>query len=81
MHVLERADPASRSRMGIAVDGSRHGAVGRNRIKRRVRMALRACEVGPGRDVVIRAGAEAGTLDFQKLVGNVREALTRTGAL
>jgi ribonuclease P protein component len=81
VHVVERPDPASRSRVGIAVDGSAGGAVARNRIKRRVRAAFLACEVGPGRDVVVRVGGQVGRVEFQKLVGNVREALTRTGAL
>ncbi len=62
------------ARVGLAVRvGS--GAVGRNRVKRRLREAWRASDVAPGFDVVIQAGDEAGTVGFEDLKAHVTDAV------
>ena len=73
--------PSDRSRLGLSVRGPVRGAVARNRIKRRLRAAFRACDVEDGRDVVIVAAApEVGSASFQELVGNLQGALDDVGA-
>ena len=63
------------SRLGLAVPSSAGGAVARNRIKRRLRAAFVAAAPPPGRDVVIRARADAGTIPFQELEAMLSEAV------
>ncbi len=66
MMVASRADADSPGRLGLAVPARVGGAVGRNRIKRRLRAAFRAA--GPtGVDVLVRAEATAQTAPFQEL--------------
>lgn len=77
---LGSRSPDSPSRVGLAVR-SRSKAVTRNRIKRRLRAALREFPVPPGFDLVVRAGDEVQDTGFADLVGDL-EAATRaaTGA-
>jgi ribonuclease P protein component len=52
----------------------------RNRIKRRLRAAVRLCAVAPGSDVVIGADASVAELEFGVLVAELAEALAAAGA-
>lgn len=76
----EPAQTAAPARFGITVTKRIGGAVQRNRIKRRLREALRlspdlsAC---PGRDYVIVAKAEALTADFQALRADLANAIRK----
>ena len=63
------------ARLGLAVPSSVGGAVARNRIKRRLRAAFVAAAPPEGQDVVIRAGADAGTIPFQELEIMLAEAV------
>jgi ribonuclease P protein component len=77
--LAETAEPAL-ARFGITVTKRIGGAVERNRIKRRLREALRACldlPASPGRDYVIVAKAEALTTDFQTLRADLANAVRR----
>ena len=67
IHVVRAADPASPSRLGLAVSARSGGAVGRNRIKRRVRAAFRHAAPAAGLDVVVKARPAARTAPFQEL--------------
>ncbi|WP_020174308.1 ribonuclease P protein component [Methyloferula stellata] len=81
--LTEAAEPAqiaAPARFGITVTKRIGGAVQRNRIKRRLKEALRlspdlsAC---PGRDYVIVAKAEALTTDFQALQADLANAIRK----
>jgi ribonuclease P protein component len=72
-----RASEGRAGRVGLSVNGRRLTAVERNRIRRRVRAACGRFELPEGFDFVIRAGAEAGDLDFQKLVSSLSKAFHR----
>jgi ribonuclease P protein component len=63
--------------LSVRVRGS---AVRRNRVKRRVRAALRECPA-PTRNVVVRADEVVAELEFQKLVTNLQGALSSAGAI
>lgn len=56
-------------------------AVTRNRIKRRLRAALRETELAPGFDIVISGDAELAKLEFQLLVDKLSAGLGALGAL
>lgn len=60
-------------RVGMAVRAT--SAVERNRIKRRLRAALRAAEPSAGTDVVIRANQGATSASFQNLVATIEQAV------
>lgn len=60
-------------RVGMAVRAT--SAVERNRIKRRLRAALRAAQPPAGTDVVIRANRGAATTGFQNLVATLEQAV------
>jgi len=51
----------------LAVPSRVGGAVVRNRIKRRLRASFVRASLPAGLDVVVRARAEAATMDFQEL--------------
>lgn len=61
-------------RIGLAVRKGAAGAVGRNRVKRRLRAALDAIEV-PRVAAVIQGKPEAAAVPFQELVGHVSRGL------
>ena len=68
------------ARFGITVTKRIGGAVERNRIKRRLREALRLSpdlSASPGRDYVIVAKAEALTVDFQALRADLTNAVRK----
>lgn len=61
------------ARVGIVVGRKLGGAVTRNRVKRRIRAAIREARLAPGTDYVILPSAEAETITFPDLV----EAISR----
>lgn len=63
------------ARLGVAVPATVGGSVVRNRVKRRLRAAVRANAPGPGVDLVVRAHRGAVAVDFQNLEEDVRMAL------
>ena len=65
-------EPASR--IGITVSRALGGAVERNRLKRRLREAVRRhrTELGPGWDIVLQPRAAAKTAPFTELEETVR---------
>lgn len=67
------------TRLGLTVPRAVGSAVVRNRAKRRLREALRACGPPTGFDVVIRADAAVVTSEFQDLVEHVAGALQSAG--
>lgn len=73
IHVAAAPEPSAPSRVGLAVATTAGGAVQRNRIKRRLRAAFRSCGPATGVDVVIRARAEAATVEFQELEETFQE--------
>lgn len=78
--VAPRPAPDLPTRLGLTVPRSAGSAVVRNRIKRRLREAMR--ERGPeaGFDVVIRADRSAVDVEFQELGQHVAGALAAVGA-
>lgn len=77
--VYSRGDEAP-ARVGYAIRSSAGHAVTRNRIKRRLRAALRCVELRPGVDVVISGSEATAELEFQILVEKVRSGLEAVGA-
>ncbi len=76
----EPAQTPAPARFGITVTKRIGGAVERNRIKRRLREALRLSRdlsATPGRDYVIVAKAEALTTDFQVLRTDLTNAVRK----
>jgi len=67
-------------RVGYTVRRSSGSAVTRNRIKRRLRAAVRTLELNAGFDVVISGDREVAHLDFQVLVDKLRSATAASGA-
>jgi ribonuclease P protein component len=68
------------ARVGYAVARSAGPAVTRNRIKRRLRAAIRETELAPGFDIVVSGDAELAGLEFQVLVEKLRAGLAALGA-
>lgn len=66
-------------RIGLVAKVGKGRAVARNRGRRRVREAVGAVAPRGGFDIVIAAGPEADSMDFQQLVRSVREALREAG--
>ena len=75
---LDRSD-GEPTRVGYSVKSSAGPAVTRNRIKRRLRAAVRALEPGSGFDVVITGDAAVASIEFQILVDKLGTALRSTG--
>lgn len=73
---LANAAPEEPSRLGLAVR-SKRGAVGRNRVKRRVRAAFRQLAPAGGYDVVVRADDTILSKRYAALVEDLRVALGR----
>jgi ribonuclease P protein component len=75
---MRARDDAAVARVGFTVTKKLGNAVTRNRIRRRLKEAVRtglAGEFQPGRDYVIIGRAATGTRDFDALVSDIRSAL------
>ncbi|MGH9784066.1 MAG: ribonuclease P protein component [Terriglobia bacterium] len=75
MVAFTRASGEQASRVGLTVPRALGGAVERNRLKRRLREAVRRhwAELGPGWDIVLHPRAEAKTarfVDLEETVGS-----------
>ena len=72
-----------RARVGITVSGRVGNAVVRNKVRRRLREALRARYPGlvPGKDLVIAARPASASVSFQELCQALDALLARAGAL
>jgi len=78
--VLREEDAAGAPRFGVTVTKKVAGAVGRNRIRRRLKEALRtggALAACPGRDYVIVARRPALTTPFSDLTRQLVDGLAR----
>lgn len=71
----------SLSRFGFAVGRALGNAVARNRVKRRLREAVRSLPVAPGWDVVLNARRGAAEAGYQRLRAELRDLLARTRVL
>lgn len=80
MAVLDRGDPGP-ARLGYSVRSSAGAAVTRNRIKRRIRAAVRELELTPGVDIVVSGDPAVADAEFQVLAEEVRSGLTALGAV
>jgi len=69
----------SGARLGLSTPGIR-GAVERNRLRRRLREAVRAAGAGEGCDLIVSAGADALTLPFEELTRQVERAIQAAAA-
>lgn len=69
--------------VGFAVSKKLGNAVSRNKVKRRLRAAVREVSrrIGPGFDVVISARMRAKDAPYAQLAGAVAVALSRAGVL
>ena len=73
MIVYVRRGGADAVRLGLAVRSA--GATTRNRVKRRLRAALREVDTPPGTDVMVKAGPGAAIVEFQELVKMFQRAV------
>lgn len=76
--VVQRGDEGP-ARVGLSVGKPAGGAVSRNRARRRLRAVVAGLDLAPGQDVVLRAGPDVATKEFEDLVHDVDEALRRAG--
>ncbi|MGH2784956.1 MAG: ribonuclease P protein component [Actinomycetota bacterium] len=69
------------ARVGVTSARGLGGAVERNRVKRRIREAVRAVrgEIREGADVVVVASPSALATSFQEMVDSLRRALAAAG--
>lgn len=72
--VVSREGTAGVVRIGLVVVKKLGSAVDRNRIKRRLREAVRLAGLQTGFDYVVVAGAEAGNCGFEELVAWLAKA-------
>lgn len=79
--VIVASGPSDTTRLGLVVGRKVGGAVERNRVKRRLRHALRAAKPPPGIDVVVIGSADVATAPFDRLVEGLRTAIQQGGGL
>lgn len=77
--IFLRPNGSEKTRFGMSVKKALGNAVARNRIRRRVREALRLHreEIVPGWDVVIHPNRAAGTMEFSKLEAELLALMPR----
>lgn len=77
--IFLRPNGSKNTRFGMSVKKALGNAVARNRIRRRVREALRLHreEIVPGWDVVIHPNRTAGTMEFAKLEAELLALMPR----
>jgi len=77
--IFLRPNGSEKTRFGMSVKKALGNAVARNRIRRRVREALRLHreEIVPGWDVVIHPNRAAGTMEFAKLEAELLALMPR----
>lgn len=68
IHLAPRDDGGSATRLGLVVPGRLGTAVERNRIRRRLRAAFRACRPPSPCDVVVRPDASLKEAPFEEIV-------------
>lgn len=79
LSVLVIPEPEGRgARVGYAIGRHAGGAVVRNRVRRRLRAALREAAIPPGA-YLIRAGRDAADLPFSALAAHLTTCLTAAG--
>ncbi len=69
------------SRFGFAVSQALGNAIVRNRLKRRLREAVRSLPVAAGWDLVLNARGEAAGADYHRLRAEVSALMARAGVL
>ncbi len=83
VHFRRRTEHGPRQgRAGFVVSKRIGGAVVRNRIKRRLRAALRECwhELPAGTDIVLRAQASAARVRYKEIHADLRQAVQTVAA-
>jgi ribonuclease P protein component len=75
------ANTLEHNRFGFVTSKRLGNAVTRNRVRRRLREAIRVLPLTPGRDVVVSAKAAAARADFHELTRAVADLLTRAKLL
>jgi len=73
--VVGLAGRSGAARLGLAVSAAAGGAVTRNRVKRRLRHAVRDLELQPGMDYVIIANREVAEAAYNRVRGWLGRAL------
>ncbi len=79
LRVLATDQPTSR--FGFTTGKALGNAVVRNRLKRRLREAVRTQSVSSGWDVVVNARRGSGSASYQRLTEEVKQLLQRAGLL
>jgi ribonuclease P protein component len=79
--VLRALPTGAPSRFGFTAGVAIGNAVTRNRLKRRLREAIRSLPVSPGWDLVLNARRGAGEADYGRLRNQVSELMERAGVL
>ena len=79
--VLRALSTGGPSRFGFTAGVAIGNAVTRNRLKRRLREAVRSLPIAAGWDIVLNARRGAGEADYGRLRGQVSGLLERAGLL
>ena len=83
LHYVRQAGDPAPTRAGFSVGKRVGNAVVRNRVKRRLREAIRRllADVPPGWDIVLSGKPDASQAEYSALAGEVRALLGRAGLL
>jgi ribonuclease P protein component len=71
----------SMPRFGFTASAAIGNAVARNRLKRRLREAVRSLEVAPGWDIVVNSRRGAAEASYEQLRGELCDLFARAGVL